>query len=503
MISDEVRVKIRRLYFAEHWKINTIATQLGVHHDTVELALGRNRFGNRRFNSGPHKLDSYREFIRATIDDYPRLRSTRLLEMIRDRGYDGSIGTLRRYVKRVRPTPRHEAFFRLSVLPAEQAQVDWGSFGKIQVGRHERKLSCFVMVLAWSRATFARFTLDQTLESFVRCHAEAFATFEGVPREVLYDNLKSVVLERQGDLIRFHPQILELAGHYHYAPKPVGIARGNEKPRVERRIRDIRESFFAARSFSSLESLNAQLDRWIEIVVHARNVPGDDTRKVAQALQEERQRLLPLPEHPFVCEFVKPTRSGKTPYVRFDHNDYSIPHTLVRKPLILGVSDKWVRVLDGTTEVARHQRCWDKKRQIEDEQHLVALAKDKSKARAQRGRNRLTTSCPSAFAFLQEIALHGGHLGGTTSRLLRLLDQYGADELEVAVAEAHARRAFAAQSVAHVLDQRRRARGAPVPLPTVLPNDPRVRNLVVVPHQLDGYDRLANASAADEEGDDA
>jgi transposase len=494
MISEAVHARIRQLYFAEHWKVNTIATELGLHHDTVELALGRSRFSNKRFCSGPHKLDPYRDFIRDTLAQYPRLRSTRLFEMLKSRGYDGSVDTLRRYVRRVRPRPRHEAFFKLTTLAGEQAQVDWGSFGKIRIGSTERRLSCFVMVLSWSRATFARYTLDQTLESFVRCHVEAFETFQGVPRELLFDNLKSVVLERQGDLIRFHPHILELSGHYHFVPKPVGVGRGNEKGRVERRIRDIRESFFPARTFGSLGDLNQQLDRWIEYIVHARKVPGDDSRTVAEALHEERARLLPLPEHPFVCDLMKPVRSGKTPYVRFDGNDYSIPHTLVRKPLTLVASDSTVRVLDGDVEVARHGRCWDKRRQVEDEAHLAALAKDKRKARTHRGRNRLVASCPSATAFVEQIALHGGHLGGTTSRLLRLLDQFGADELEQAIGEAHQRGAFAAQSVAHVLDQRRRARGAPAPLAPVLPDDPRVRDMVLIPHSLDRYDHLAGDS---------
>jgi transposase len=505
MISDEIRSRIRRLYFAEHWKINTIATELGIHHETVALTLCRDRFANHRFCSSPAKLDQYRAFIQQTLEQYPRLRSTRLFEMVKTRGYDGSIGTLRRYVRRVRPGPRHEAFFKLTVLPGEQAQVDWGSFGKIRIGNSERRLSCFVMVLSWSRGTFARFTLDQTLESFVRCHVEAFEAFEGVPREVLYDNLKSVVIERQADLIRFHPHILELAGHYHFAPKPVGVRRGNEKGRVERRIRDIRESFFAARTYRSLEHLNAQLDGWLEHIAHARSVPGDASRTVALALREERDRLLALPDHRFLSELVKPIRSGKTPYVRFDGNDYSIPHTLVRKPLSLVTSDCVVRVLDGADEVARHNRCWEKGRQIEDEKHLAGLADEKRKARTHRGRNRLFANCPSAKPFLEQIALHGGHLGGTTSRLLRLLDQYGADELGAAIEEAHARSAFAAQSVAHVLDRRRRARGAPAPIEPVLSNDPRVRNLVVTPHSLDSYDLLAedDGSLQSPGGDDA
>lgn len=494
MIPEEQRARIRRLFFAEHWKIGTIAVELGLHHDTVEHAIEPQRFVNRGRVGRATLLEPYRAFIEQTLEQYPRLRATRLFEMIQDRGYTGSVYALRRHVRRVRPISRQEAFFRLTVLPAEQGQVDWGSFGKIRIGRGERFLSCFVMVLAWSRATFARFTLDQTLESFVRCHVEAFNRFAGVPRQVLYDNLKSVVLERQGNLIRFHPRILELAGHYHFAPTPVAIARGNEKPRVERRIRDIRESFFAARSFSSLADLNRQLDDWLERIVHTRRVPGDDSRTVAQALAEEQERLLPLPQHTFDPGLVQPIASGKTPYVRFDRNDYSIPHTLIRKPLTLVASDTNVRVLDGDHEVARHQRSWDTRQQIEDESHLAALAREKRKAREHRGRNRLVASCPSAQAFLGQLALHGGHLGGTTARLLALLDRYGASALEFAIAEAYRRDAFAAQSVAHILDQRARAQGALPPVDVVLPDDPRIRDLVVTPHSLDRYDRLGDDS---------
>ena len=494
MISETVRSRIRRLFFAEHWKVGTIATELGVHRDTVAHAVEISRFATANFRSKAQLLDPYRDFVRATLEQYPRLCSTRLLEMIRDRGYEGSVFPLRRYVRRIRPVPTREAFFRLSKLPGEEAQVDWGSFGKIRIGSAERALSCFVMVLSWSRATFARFTLDQTLESFLRCHVEGFEKLDGVPRAILYDNLKSVVLERQGDLIRFHNRILELAGHYHFAPKPVAIARGNEKGRTERRIRDIRESFFAARTFGSLADLNRQLDTWIARVVHQRRVPGDSEKLVVQALAEEQSRLLALPEHPFQTDSMRAVSSGKTPYLRFDKNDYSIPHTLIKKPLTVVASESIVRVLDGELEVARHPRSWGVREQIEDEAHLADLLVDKRKSREHRGRNRLFAACPAAEPFLGEVAKHGGHLGGTTSRLLRLLDQYGSGELDAALANAHRRGAFAAQSVAHVLDQRRRARGAPVPIEFTLPDDPRVHGLVVTPHALERYDRLGQAA---------
>jgi transposase len=501
MISPELRTRIRRLFFAEHWKVGTIAAELRVHRDTVDLAIEPRKFINVPYRAAASALDPYKDFVRATLEEHPRLCSTRLFEMIRQRGYTGSVWPLRRFVRRARPASRHEAFFRLSTLPGEQGQVDWGSFGSVTIGSTRRLLSCFVMVLSWSRAIFARFVLDQTLESFLRCHLAAFAAFGGVPRGLLYDNLKTAVLERVGDIIRFHPRLLDLAGYYHFAPHPVAVARGNEKGRVERAIRYLRDSFFAARSFHSVDHLNAQLDRWVVDIAHMRVVPGNrDGLTVAAALDQERPRLLPLPAHPFTCDYVRAIASGKSPYVRFDRNDYSIPHTLVRKPLTLVASDTLVRVLDGDEEVARHARSYEHGRQLEAERHLEALAAEKRRASEHRGRNRLAAACPGADVFLRQVAIHGGHLAGTTLRLLHLLDQVGAIELDAAIAEAYRRGAFAAQSVAHIADQKRRARGAPPPLPPLLPDDPRVRDLVVPPRDLDVYDALARRR--NEEDDD-
>lgn len=497
MITTALRAKIRRLFFAEHWKVGTIAAELGLHHDTIHHAIESRSFLAPIQRARAELLDPYRDFILATLEQHPHLRATRLHEMLRDRGYNGSVFPVRRFVARRRPS-RHEAFLRLSVLPGEQAQVDWASFGSIVVGRAKRGLSCFLMVLSWSRALFARFYLDQTTESFLRGHVAAFESFGGVPRTILYDNLKSAVLEREGELVRFHPRILELAGHYHFAPKPCAVARGNEKGRVERRVRDLRDAFFAARDFRSVEDLNTQLGTWIDRVQRARLVPSDlEKRIVRDALAEERARLLPLPEHSAPTDLVRAVTSGKTPYIRFDRNDYSIPHTHVRSTLSVIASDAVVRVLDGTSVIAHHARSYDAGQQLEDERHLAALTADKRKAREHRGRNRLFAVCPAAKSFLGEIALHGGHLGGTTSRLLRLLDLYGAGTLDAAIQAAHARGAFRAESVAHVLDQRRRADGDKPVMTAALPDDPRVRDQVVHPHRLDAYDNLAARAATE------
>jgi transposase len=164
--------------------------------------------------------------------------------MVTERGYVGSVDHFRHFIALHRPKPKCEAYLRLRTLPGEQAQVDWGHFGTLEIGRAHRALMGFVMVLSWSRMIYVHFFLGAHMENFLRGHVGAFNAWSGLTRVVLYDNLKSAVLERQGQAIRFNPTLLEFAGFHHYEPRPVAVARGNEKGRVERAIRYIRDAFF-------------------------------------------------------------------------------------------------------------------------------------------------------------------------------------------------------------------------------------------------------------------
>ena len=196
MITPAQRAEIRRLYFGEHWKIGTIAAALGVHHETVRAALQHETGGLRRGVSRPSALDPFLPFIRDTLTQYPRLRATRLHEMLRLRGYPGSAVQVRRLVRRLRPQTATHVYRRVVTLAGEQAQVDWGTFGTVRIGHGMRAVSGFVMVLGYSRALFALFTLDQTLESFLRGHVAAFEALDGSARTLVYDNLRSAVLDR-------------------------------------------------------------------------------------------------------------------------------------------------------------------------------------------------------------------------------------------------------------------------------------------------------------------
>jgi transposase len=431
-------------------------------------------------------------FIEATLKQYPRLRATRLLEMLRDRGYRGSVYQLRRVVRNLRPNSR-EAFLRLSVFAAEQAQIDWACFGWVNIGRARRRLSCFVLTLSYSRALYLEFFLDQTMESFLQGHVNAFQDLGGVARTALYDNLRSAVVERHGDAIRFHPRLLELCGHYHFQARPCNPGRGNEKGRVERSIRYIRDSFFAARSFSTLENLNRQALEWRDRIAMGRPWPDDDSRTVAELFQEERSRLLPLPSHPFETDLVQSVRASKTPYIRFDLNDYSIPPGFVGRSLTLAASQTRVRILDGLTEIASHPRSYDRHQWIEDPHHLAALVEQKRKALGATAAGRLAHAIPSIDRFLAAAFDRGESITRQTHRLLELLDDYGAEELSRSIDEALENQTPRADSVAFILARRSRSRKRSV-LPVDLSRSPHLEDLSVSSHQLEIYDDLSDDS---------
>jgi transposase len=498
-ISKEQRARILALFYAEHWKVGTIARELGVHADTVKAAVGTKSFVSRGPRARPSLLRPYRDFITHTLKQHPRLRATRLYDMLEPRGYRGSRRQLRRFIATIRPRPAPEAFLRLNPMPGEQAQMDWGKFGEMEMVGGVRKLSCFVMVLPWSRAAYARFTLDERMDTFLRGHVEAFEAFGGAPRQMVYDNLKSAVLERVGEHARFHPELLELGSHYHFMPRLCAPRRGNEKGNVERFIRYLRESFFAARVFDDLGDLNDQLARWLSERAFLRVHPTDPERRSVAAHHElERPRLLPLPAHRPNTECVETLRSGKQPYLRFDCNDYSIPHTLVRKPLTLRADGKRVRVFDGSELVAEHAREYGKRQVIEDAAHVDALVAQKRRATELRGRDRLRAMCEHADALLDDLARRGEPLRQRTATLNRLLGRYGAEALDAAIVEAFDKGVPAVGSIAYLLDRASRRAGQPVPLAVPLPAQLREKDVVVIPHDMSEYDKLGFGSDEDE-----
>lgn len=502
-IDKALEAKILRYHFVEHWGVNTIARQLGIHHSAVDRVLAQAGLPKAERTRQVSIVDPYHPLIIETLTQYPRLTAARLYAMAQARGYTGGSSQFRAHVAQLRPRRPSEAYLRLKTLPGEQAQVDWGHFGHLPIGRANRPLMAFVMVLSWSRQIFLRFYLNQRMESFLRGHVATFTAWGALPRVLLYDNLKSAVLERRADAIRFHPTLLALSAHYHFEPRPVAVARGNEKGRVERAIRYIRDNFFAGRQWSDIDDLNAQADAWCAGTAANRPCPEDRSMTVSEAFAQEQPQLLALPDNPFETDERVEASVGKTPYVRFDLNDYSVPHTQVRRTVTVIASLTRVRVLAGTEVLAEHPRAYGKGEQIEDPAHLAALVSVKRAARHHRGQDRLAQAAPSSRALLQQAAHRGTPLSRATAELVQLLDDYGAGELEQAIAEALNNEVPHPSGVRQVLERRREQRDRPPPITLTLPDNDKARNIVVRAPSLALYDQLTPDTDDDPEPEQA
>lgn len=500
-VTAEERATMLRLHHVEQWPVGTIAQELGRHHDTVERVLAHAGLDVRKTSSRARLVDPFVDFLQETLTKYPRLRASRLWSMAKARGYTGSKSGFRAIVSRMRPRRHAEAYVRRAVLAGQEAQVDWAHFGKVTVGRAQRDLWAFVMVLSYSRFRFLRFSLRAAMPSFLRGHVEAFRFFGATPRTILYDNLKSAVLEHKGDAVRFHPTLLELAGHYRFEPRACAPYRPNEKGRVERAIRDVRDNFFAARSWSSLSDLNEQARAWCLEIARERKVPDARETTVEAAFLEEKDKLIELPSDDFPVEERVDVSAGKTPYVRFDKNDYTVPHTHAQRSLTVLATEERVRIVDleapsSEQVLADHARTFDRDQRVEAPGHLHALVEEKRRVHQSRGFDRIFSAVPSSRAMMDRIAERGGNLGATTSGLLQLLERVGAEWLERAVAEVVAQDQPKLSAVHHVLDRLRHEAGQPPPLSVPVTTDARAA-VHVKPHALSTYDRLHGARDTD------
>jgi len=483
--------EIRRLHDVEKWKRGTIVAELGVHPDVVDRVLDRGAERALVVAPRPSLVDPYAPFIDETLKAHPRLRATRLFDMIRGRGYEGGIAILRRHVAEVRPVPRGEVYLWTERLIGEQAQVDWAHVGSLAVTGGTRPLWVFVMLLAYSRAMWAELVFDLTVESLRRSLVRAARFFGGVTRQWLFDNPKTVVLARHGDAVRYHPGLLEIAGALRVQPRLCRPRRPTDKGGVERANRFLHDRFFAARSIPSIDDGNRQLLAFIRDIADVRPHPRFRDRSVAEVFAEEKERLLSLPATLPQTDLVAPANVDTTAFVRFGTNLYSVPPRYARCTVTLVASDTQVRLLDGANVVAKHERSWGKHQRVEDPEHRRELLEQKRTAQIPKMRDRLLAQVAGIDALYTRWVEVGRNVGLMTARTGKLLDLYGAEVLGQAVAAVLARGLHDPGALALRCEEVRRAADKPVPVALEL--GPHVPDCDVTPHDLGQYDRPRSA----------
>jgi transposase len=304
----------------------------------------------------PSILDAYKDYLRGRLQDYPGLTAARLLREIRALGYAGGATTVKDFVREIRPAEAPVFERRFETAPGLQAQVDFAHFRVCFTDEPSRArvIWLFSMVLGFSRYLFARFVPGQGVDEVLRCHLAAFVAFGGVPRQILYDRMKTAVIgeDPEGRVI-FNNTLVDLACHHGFAPKACKPYRAKTKGKVERPFRYIRQDFFEGRSFRNLDDLNRQLQDWLDTVANAR-VHGTTGRVVAEAFAEEKPALLPLPALPFRSVLKLERRITKDGMVSVDGNLYSVPDGTRKRPVEVHVLADRIRILEAGRPIATH-----------------------------------------------------------------------------------------------------------------------------------------------------
>jgi ribosomal protein S19 len=319
-------------------------------------------------------------------------------------------------------------------LPGEVAQVDWADFGKFEVSQGVfRRLQCFVMTLAYSRKTFARFYYHQKMGAVLEGHVEAFDAFGGIPRRIVYDNMKTAVITNLGRGVEFNPSLLQMAGHYHFECLACTPRAAWQKGRVERTIRYIRENFAPeSRQFRSIDELNLQLSEWLYEVANRRPWPDDHNRYVNDVFEEEKARLLPLqPSFPFYDELYCVV--NKKSMIQFDCNLYTVPPQYVGQTLTVRATSGHLQVYCNENLIITHRRSWSKAQKIIIPEHIDAvIAATKSRPNYQ-NRSSIIKVLKSGTKLIDEWVKIGESLSRQSKLVGDLIEAYSAETVDAAV----------------------------------------------------------------------
>jgi transposase len=301
-------------------------------------------------------LDGFKSYIDHRLEAFPGLSAIRLLRELTEIGYVGGYTTVKDYVREVRPAEETGWEHRFETPAGKQAQVDFALFKVCFLNdpTQIRHVWLFSLILGFSRHQFCRFVWRQDLATVVRCHILAFEALEGVPLEILYDQMKTAVVgeDRERGII-YNKTLLALSEHYGFIPRACPRGRAKTKGKIERPYRYVRQDFFLGRSFRDMDDLNGQLGEWLSGVAN-RRLHGTTHRLVHEAYAEEKEHLQPLPALEFGTVLRMERRISRDGMVSVDGNLYSVPDTTRRRVVDVQVTAREVFVLDRGTLVAVH-----------------------------------------------------------------------------------------------------------------------------------------------------
>ncbi len=451
MIDYELFSKIRHLKEHEGLTAPQIAAELAIDVRTVRKWLIAT-FRPKEILPRPSKLDPFKRDVVRMLESHP-YTATQIFQRIHEQGFDGSYSIVKRYVRKVRP-PKSPAFLNLSFAPGECAQVDWGSYGAVNVGSTRRRLSFFVMVLCYSRMMYLEFTVSQTMEHFLGCHQNAFNFFGTVPKKIMVDNLKSAVLKRiVGQAPVFNPKYLDFANYYDFTIAPCNVGKGNEKGRVENAVGYVKKNFLAGLDIPDFSAITPAARNWLDTIANVR-IHGVTRQKPFDLFEKERPFLHPMPANSFDIATVSQVRASSQFRITIDTNRYSVPAEYAGTKLTLKAYPDRVCVYCKDKLIARHVRSYDRYQDFEDPDHPKELLNQRKKAKDQKIFMRFLALSPKAEQYYRKLEQRRMNPHHHVRKIVALSEIYDPDAVARAMEDAFTFEAFSSEYIINLLEQR-------------------------------------------------
>jgi transposase len=341
MISTEVFMDINSMRHLGH-SLRKIARDTGLHRKTVTTYLANNSFPKYHREKKTHSvLEPYTQIIKDYLEE-DNYQATWILGRLKRMGYTGSYETLKLYVRTIKEQKQRIAYTRFETEPGLQAQFDWGEFTVQEADGRKTTLYGFIMVLGYSRAMYVEFVERCTLETFMDCHIRAFKLLKGVPAEILYDNMKHVVISRENGKAVFNTEFLHFAHHYGFKPVACPPYSPWVKGKVERPISYIREQFWRGYNFTSVVRANEEVQKWLSETANQR-IHGTHHEEVQKRWEEEIPFLGQLPPSDYDTSLKFFRKVYKDCLLSFGGNRYYVPGH-VGKRVLLKVKGDFIRI---------------------------------------------------------------------------------------------------------------------------------------------------------------
>ena len=339
------------------YSVSAIARRLNLDRKTVRKYIARGVeppiYGPRA--PRPQIIDPYVEFLRDRLRAFPQLTAIRLLREIQPLGFTGCYGVVKDAVRELRPPPVIGFEHRFETAAGEQAQVDFAQFRTVFSADPELVVTLwlFTLVLGYSRYLWGEFVWHQDLLTVLRSHVRAFAAIGGVPGEILYDRMKTAVIDEEVDGIIYNARLQALAKHYGFTPRACAAYRAKTKGKIERPYRFIRQDFFLGRTFHDMDDLNGQFREWLDTVANRRR-HGTTHRPIAGAFAAEQPALQALPALPFNTIMALERGISRDGMVHYNDNSYSLPDGVCGRTVEIQVSLSELQIFADGKLVAVH-----------------------------------------------------------------------------------------------------------------------------------------------------